>query len=308
MKPFILAIILSLPATLYAQTDTTYWNKGGKFGANVSQATLTNWSAGGSNTIAGAVYFNYIFDYKKRDILWQNTIDMGIGWIKEARSAQKKADDRMVLTSSFGKKLTSSNDHWYYNATADFRTQFAKGYNVEDDPNQNRPISKFISPGYLMTSIGIDYRPNDYFNVAISPITGKFTFVQDDSLSTAGAFGVDPGEKFRAELGMSLKASFNKEIVSNVLYTTNLLLFSDYLEHPDKIDVNWENILTLKVNGWLSANIYNQIIYDYDIKFYELDPLTGENDLTTETDKWQFKNIIGLGLAVQFGGKRGEKK
>lgn len=304
MKQVILVVLFIIPSFLFAQSDTTYWNKGGKFGANVSQATLTNWSAGGSNTIAGAVYFNYIFDYKKDDILWQNTIDAGIGWIKEARSEQQKADDRLVLTSSLGKKLHSNNDHWYYNASLDFRTQFAKGYNVEDDPNQNHPISKFMAPGYLLASLGIDYRPNDYFNVTISPITGKFTFVQDDSLSAAGAFGVDPGEKFRAELGLSLKASFNKELFENVQFTSNLLLFSDYIENPDKIDVNWENILTLKVNDWLSANIYNQIIYDYDIKFYDVD-LNGDPILSTETDKWQFKNIIGLGLAVQFGGSRG---
>lgn len=304
MKKLLLVLILISPLFTYAQSDTTYWNKGGKFGANISQSTLTNWSAGGSNTIAGAVYFNYIFDYKKDDILWQNTIDMGIGWIKEARSEQQKADDRLVLTSSFGKKLSSNNDKWFYNVTADFRTQFAKGYNAEDDPNQTKPISKFMAPGYLLTSLGIDYRPNDHFNVAISPITGKFTFVQDDSLSAAGAFGVDPGEKFRAELGMSMKASFNKEIVENVQFTSNLLLFSDYIENPDKIDVNWENILTLKVNDWLSANIYNQIIYDYDIKFYDVDG-AGEPILSTETDKWQFKNIIGLGLALQFGGSRG---
>lgn len=304
MKRLFFIILLYLPTSLLAQTDTTYWNKGGKFGINFSQATLTNWAAGGGNTVAGSVYFNYIADYQKEDILWQNTIDMGLGWIKEARSSQQKADDRLVLTSSLGKKLNSNNAKWFYNATVDFRTQFIEGFDPETDPDQNSPISKFMAPGYLMTSLGIDWRPNEYFNVTISPITGKFTFVQDDDLSAAGAFGVDPGEKFRAEFGASMKASFNKEIFTNVLFTSNLLLFTDYVENPDKIDVNWENILNLKVNDWLSANIYNQIIYDYDIKFYEVDA-NGDNILSTETDKWQFKNIIGLGLAVQFGGSRG---
>ncbi|WP_456460636.1 DUF3078 domain-containing protein [Reichenbachiella sp.] len=304
MKQYIFIILLSFPITLLAQTDTTYWNKGGKFGINFSQATLTNWAAGGGNTVAGSVYFNYIADYQKGSILWQNTIDMGLGWIKEARSEQQKADDRLVLTSSFGKRLIPNNKKWFYNATVDFRTQFIEGYDPEKDPNQNKPISKFMAPGYLMTSIGIDWRPNDNFNLTLSPVTGKFTFVQDDSLSAAGAFGVDPGEKFRAEFGASLKASYNKEIFENVQFTSNLLLFADYIDNPGKIDVNWENILNLKVNSWLSANIYNQIIYDYDIKFYEVDS-NGNDILSTATDKWQFKNIISLGLAVQFGGKRG---
>ncbi|WP_420582186.1 DUF3078 domain-containing protein [Reichenbachiella sp.] len=304
MKPLVLSILLTLPSVLLAQSDTTYWNKGGKFGVNFSQATLTNWAAGGGNTVAGSVYFSYIADYNKDDILWQNTADMGLGWIKESRSAQQKADDRLVLTSSLGKKLHRNNDKWFYNVTVDFRTQFLEGYDLEKDPDQTKPISKFMAPGYLMTSFGIDWRPVESFNLTVSPITGKFTFVQDDSLSAAGAFGVDPGKKFRAEFGASLKASFNKEIFTNVLFTSNLILFSDYVENPDKIDVNWENILNLKVNSWLSANIYNQIIYDYDIKFYEVDA-NGNDIPSTGTDKWQFKNIISLGLAVQFGGTRG---
>lgn len=303
MKKYLLAILLSIPATIYAQSDTTYWNKGGAFGLNLSQSSLTNWSAGGSNTIAGAVYFNYIFDYQKESVLWQNTIDMGIGWIKEARTSSQKADDRLVLTSSYGRKMSSTNDKWYYNATIDFRTQFANGYN-EDDVDHNSPISKFLAPGYLMASLGIDWRQSEYFSVMLSPVTGKFTFVNDDALSAAGAFGVDPGKKFRPEFGASLKATFNKEIFTNGHFTSNLLLFTDYIEGNGKVDVNWENILTLKVNSWLSANIYNQIIYDYDIKFYDVDA-NGDNILSTETDKWQFKNIIGLGLSFQFGGTRG---
>lgn len=300
MKKLLLATLLISPALSYSQTDTTYWNKGGIFGITFTQASLTNWSAGGSSSIAGAVNFKYIFDYQKEDVLWQNTIDMGMGWIKEAESKQRKSDDRLVFTSSYGKKVFSS-DKWFFNGTLDFRTQFAKGFSAEDVNNEN-PISKFMAPGYLMVSLGLDWRPNEYFNVTISPITSKFTFVNDDALSAAGAFGVDPNSKSRTELGGSLKVTFNKEIFTNGTFTSNLLLFSNYKDNPDKIDVNWENVLVMKINNVLSANIYNQIIYDFDIKFDELDD---NGDVISSTDKWQFKNIIGLGLAFTFGGSRG---
>ncbi|MCK7540534.1 MAG: hypothetical protein MZV63_61400 [Marinilabiliales bacterium] len=39
------------------------------------------------------------------------------------------------------------------------------------------------------------------FTLFLSPLTSKNTFVNDDLLSAAGAFGVEPGKKFRSELG-----------------------------------------------------------------------------------------------------------
>ena len=299
MKRFILGLFLILPATIYAQSDTTYWNKGGSFGINFNQATLTNWSAGGSSSIAGGAYFKYFFDYRKGNIRWKNTIDTGIGVIKESESKGRKSDDRLVITSSYGKKI-GPNDVWFYNATVDFRTQFAKGFSGTDTDQENY-ISKFMAPGYLMMSLGIDWRPNDYFSITLSPITSKITFVNDDQLAAIGAFGVDPGSKSRIELGGKFIANFDKEIFTNVTLTSSLLLFSNYKVNPEKIDVNWENTLTMKINSVLSANIYTQVIYDYDIKFIELDDA---GVVVNSTDKWQFKNIVGLGLTVNFGGTR----
>lgn len=300
MKKLLFAIFLIAPSISQAQSDTTYWNKGGIFGINFNQATLTNWAAGGSSSISGATNFKYFFDYKKENVIWNNTIDMGIGVIKEEESKQRKADDRMVFTSSYGRKITTDGK-WFYNATVDFRTQFAKGFSAEDVDQENY-ISKFMAPGYLMVSLGVDWRPSEYFSITLSPVTGKFTFVNDDRLSEAGAFGVDPGSKSRAELGGKFIAAFNKEIFKNGLLTSNLILFSNYSENPEKVDVNWENTLTMKINDILSANIYTQLVYDFDIKFEEFDT---DGNLTSSEDKWQFKNIFGLGLAFSFGGSRG---
>mgnify|MGYP007103361275 CR=1 FL=1 len=47
-----------------------------------------------------------------------------------------------------------------------------------------------MAPGYGLAAIGFDYKPNDKFSAFIAPVTGKFTFVNDDSLAKFGAFGV----------------------------------------------------------------------------------------------------------------------
>ncbi|UXP32910.1 DUF3078 domain-containing protein [Reichenbachiella agarivorans] len=312
MKKFILGFLLLSPLFSQAQSDTTYWTKGGNVGITFNQATLKNWAAGGINSYSGGAYFGQFFDYKKGGIIWINTIDLGFGFIKEDEADRKKADDRIVLTSQFGKSIGEGK--WYYSAMLDFRTQFAKGF---ESSNQDNYISRFMSPGYLLAAIGADYKPNDNFSASFGLISGKMTFVTDQDLADSGSFGVDgaeldgtgaiiagTGKNMRAEFGATIKVSYNKEIFKNTTYATNLLLFTNYMENTDKIDVNWENTLTMKVNDFLSAMIYIQTIYDYDIKFYDMD-INGDPILSTEEDRWQFKSILSLGLAYKFGATRG---
>ncbi|MCV9387691.1 DUF3078 domain-containing protein [Reichenbachiella ulvae] len=317
MKRYLLALLIACPFIGFSQTeseakkDTTYWKKGGAVSLTANATTLANWSAGGVDSWSGGSFFNYFFDFKKGSTVWKNTIDMGFGFIQESGSDLKKADDRIILTSQYGSKIGESK--WYYNAMLDFRTQFAEGYNVDDPDNY---ISKFMAPGYLLATIGFDYKPTDYFDVSIGPLSGKTTFVMDQRLADLGSFGVEgadrdnngviiagTGQQVRYEFGATVKASFNKEIMKNTTLVSNLLLFSNYMKNPEKIDVNWENALTLKVNDFFSASVFLQTIYDYDIKFYEND-INGDPDLSTEEDRWQFKSVVGLGLSYKFGAKR----
>src|SRR4030043_427071 len=58
--------------------------------------------------------------------------------------------------------------------------------------NYSIAISKFMAPGYINLSIGMDYKPSENFNVYFGPLSGKVTFVLDDTLSHYGAFGLEP--------------------------------------------------------------------------------------------------------------------
>ena len=89
---------------------------------------------------------------------------------------------------------------WYYSGLLSFKSQFASGYDYDVEPK--KMISKFMAPGYLTAALGMDYK-TDGFSVLMAPVSGKFTFVNDQTLSDDGAFGVDPGKKARAELGAS---------------------------------------------------------------------------------------------------------
>ncbi|MES1220851.1 MAG: DUF3078 domain-containing protein [Bacteroidota bacterium] len=260
------------------------WKTGGLFSLNVAQGTLSNWVGGGDKFSLSLIsYLNLYAYYKKGKHAWDNTLDLGYGFVKTTSLGQRKSDDKIDLLSKYGYELAPK---WYLSGLFNFRTQFAKGYTYSKD-NLDREIrtlsSASFAPAYILLSLGIDFKPTDYFSVFISPITEKWVIVTDDSLSSVGAYGVVPGEKSRNELGAFLSAKFNKEIAKNIVYTSRLDLFSNYKSNPQNVDLYFTNVLAMKVNKLISANITLDLLYDDDaIKHL------------------QVRELLGVGLTAKF--------
>ncbi|MFY0654191.1 MAG: DUF3078 domain-containing protein [Cyclobacteriaceae bacterium] len=299
MMKKVLFLILLIPCMSVAQnSDTTYWKTGGVSSLSFSQVSLTNWAAGGNNSVAFNSYLNLFANYAKDRSIWENSLELGYGLIKQADADFEKSDDKINLTTKYGRAWTDEGRKWFWTMNFNLRTQFAKGFSQEDPTT---PISKFMAPGYIVIAAGLDYKPNEYFSMSYAPVTGKITVVSDDVLSAAGAFGVDPGSKSRSELGSYLTAQFKKDIMENVNFESKLQLFSNYAENPQDVDVNWENALLMKINKFLSASLINQLIYDADIDI----PTFDENGNVTDLGpKVQFKNIFGVGFTYTFGDKK----
>jgi hypothetical protein len=272
--------------------DTSYWKFGGLGSLSFSQVSLTNWAAGGENSFSGNILANGTANYNKGKSSWETLLILGYGLMKQGDQGMKKTDDRIDFSSKYGMK---ASEHWYYTAMLRFYTQFTDGYNY---PNDSVPISRFMAPGYLNLSIGMDYKPSENFNVYFGPISGKVTYVLDDTLSHYGAFGVNPDKKKRYEFGGIIKSMYTREIMKNVVFLTRLDLFSNYLKHPEKVDVNWEVLLNMKINKYFSASLNTILVWDDDIKFALLDSAgipTGE-----KKSKVQFKEVFGIGLSYTF--------
>lgn len=277
-----------------AQKDTI-WRKGGLLALNFSQVALKNWAAGGQNSIAGNSLVNYYANYKKGSHAWDNNLDLAYGMVLQGKNAKViKSDDRIDLTSKYGKQ---ASHHWYYSALFNFRSQFTKGYNY---PNDSTVISKFLSPGYVLLGLGMDYKPNNSFSLFLSPATLRFVIVTDKLLSSRGAFGVDSGKTVKTEVGAFLKAILKKDISPVLNLQTSLDLFSNYLDHPDNIDINWQTLFLLKVSKYISASLSFQVLYDFDTKitFYKDDGITVDH-VGAGT---QFKEVLGIGFAYKFAG------
>jgi len=277
--------------------DTTDgWEKGGMFALTFGQSNFTNWAAGGINNVSANALSALFANYKKGKLTWDNTLDLGYGVQKLGKGnaiSSQKTDDKIDLASKLGLKASGK---LYYAALANFKTQFTEG--VDYTAPTKTVISDLMAPGYLLIAAGIDYRPNKNLSVFFAPATSKTTFVNNQTLADAGAFGVDLGKNIKSEFGGYLKAVYSKDIMKNVNFNTKLGLFSNYLNNPQNIDVDWEVLLGMKINKYLTVNINTQLLYDDDVKVAVDRDGDGVNDGTGP--RIQFKEILGIGFSVKF--------
>lgn len=278
----------------------TIWKFGGTASLNFSQAYFSNWASGGQNSISGTAFVNGFAKYAKGRNSWDNSIDVAYGMQALDKKDPIKTDDKIDLTSKYGYQL--KNPHWYYSALFNFRSQFAPGYEIEDGEEVGQKISDFFAPAYMIFSLGMDYKPNDNFSALLSPLTSKITIVNDDRL--APDFGLDPGDNVRFELGAFVKLTYQKDIFENVNLLTKLDLFSNYADNPQNVDVNWETLISMKINSWLSASIATQLVYDDDIMLVTETReviVDGEPTIIEKRGpRTQFKEVFALGLSVKF--------
>ena len=291
------AIAGSTMAQSSAPVDTS-WKKGGMGSINFNQVALSNWAAGGENSMSGAAFLSLFANYAKDRLSWDNQLDLAYGLLKSGDAKVRKNEDKIDLNSKVGYKV-SANSKFYYTFLFNFKSQFANGYDYKNDTLLKYPISKFLAPGYLLYSIGIDYKPDDAFSLYLSPLTGRTIIVNDDMLSQAGAFGVDPGKKSLTQLGAYLRAMYKKDVFTNVNFQTKLELFSNYLDNPQNIAVNHEILIAMKVNKFITANIGTQMIYDDIIPVTVIKETSGVKEDKT-VPRLQFKEVFGIGLSYKF--------
>jgi len=248
-----------------ADNDTiSPWTKKGNASLLFNQSTFDNWVAGGENNISGNLGFNYDFNYKKGIWSWDNKIIASYGIVKTRTSAfAKKTDDRFEFNSVVGKQISK---YWYHSGFVNFKTQFTKGYLYDKDENGaeiRSEYTNFLSPGYLLAGVGMLYKKNDNLKVNLSPVTGKFTFVDKNfTLPEEAYFGVKEGKSVRTELGFNASAYYKLDVIANVTFENILNLYSNYLEDPQNVDVDYQLNIVLKVNRYLTTNLMFQTIYD----------------------------------------------
>jgi hypothetical protein len=275
--------------TIKKEEDTTHklWRHGGLFSFNLSQGSLSNWAAGGDDFSLSLNSFLNVFAFYKNDrYSWDNTLDLYFGYLKTTSLGARKNDDRIDLLSKYGyafkPKLSISG-------LFNFRSQMARGYNY--DNTTKTLTSAFLSPAYILLSVGLDYKPSKNLSIFISPATSRWTIVHNDTLAAKGLYGVTPGKKSKNEIGAFATINYLHALNKSVGYKGRLDLFSNYQHKPENVDLYMTNIFTTKISKILAASWSIDLIYDDDVKLF------GANH---NSAGMQFKSLIGVGLSVKL--------
>ena len=298
-------LFLFIAADIQAQTHTSpdslhYWKSSGIAELAFNQAALSNWQGGGQNTIAGSGFLHAFAKYKRGPNQWDNKLEaaFGIARIGDASQPFIKSDDGLEISSIYGRSLADSvtpSHPWSIAVGGDFTTTFAPGYKYGKDINgktvQQKLLSNFMSPAYLLISAGIKYEIKDAFYAMLAPVAVRMTFLSNDSMAMAGAYGVTPGHHLRVQVGESFTLGMKIPVMQNVVFETHLSLFGDY-RHVQQQVVDWTAALTCKVNSLITANVSTHLFYDQDIA------ITRDNG--TVGPAVQFKEVITLGIQYKL--------
>ncbi|HET8886035.1 MAG TPA: DUF3078 domain-containing protein [Salinimicrobium sp.] len=316
-KGTILLFFIFLSFKNFAAEDSTnvdepikyeeFWTSKSALGINISEMAFVNWSAGGNNSITTLLSADFSKKYKDAYYSWDNSISMKYGMNAQEGQELRKTEDQLEIKSTFGYRKDSLSN-WYYSAKLNFNTQFSNGYAY---PDTETSISSFMAPGYAFIGIGTEYSsPDETWNLYISPITEKSTFVLNQRMANEGMFGVTPavrdeegniieeGEKVRSQFGFLFTNNFSNEIATNVRLSHQLSLYSDYLHQFGNVDVDWQIDLNLIVNEYVKANIGAHLKYDDDVKHKE--DTNKDGTLETFGPRLQLKQLLGVGLVYIF--------
>ncbi|MCO5249466.1 MAG: DUF3078 domain-containing protein [Chitinophagales bacterium] len=270
------------------------WKVGGTGSLTFNQVGLKNWAAGGDPSISLLGLVNGYADLKSGKHLWQNRLGLEYGIQKIKGEPVRKNSDRLELFSKYGYEIANK---WYASAYAGLRTVLTPTYEYDENAVKTRMISKFASPMIIDAALGFDFVPNESFSLFLSPLASKMIVVANDSIAGLNIHG-NYYKNFRWELGAAVILAYKQDIVKNVNLQTVLKLYKDYRKGPaQNIDVDWQTTIGLKVNDFLSAQVFTHLIWDYDV----LIPTYNKEGLQTGMDrKLQFRDVIGVGLAYSL--------
>ena len=268
---------LSINAQEKKVDSTSNWTKKGVFSLLFNQASFSNWIAGGENSVAGTVSINYDFNYKNKEgnWTWDNKVIAKYGLNNVSDKGTRKTDDHFEFNSLVGKKASKN---WSYSFLFNLRTQFTTGYDYSSTPK--RATSEFFSPGYVTLGPGMVYKKSDNLSLHLSPATTKATFVSSDF---SGQYGTDLGKTSRYELGFYAASYYKTKLMENVSIENIFNAYSNYLDDPQNIDINYQINFVMQINKYLSTNLNFHMIVD-----------------DNASKQVQFKEVFGLGVNYIF--------
>ena len=302
-----------------AEIDSAkHWKFTGVCGLNAAQTALFNWAAGGNNNVTGFVFANLTLSYKKDKWTWDSNLDTELGLMFSSdyvRYPWRKANDKLNFTTKVGYQM---HPQWYLSLLGSFRSQYAPGLDykpvdagdLDDYGNPVEPtlISKWLSPSYTDLALGVEYRPNDIFNIGVYPVAGRMTTCLEEVLRPK--YGMSQREDgtykpVMLNMGLRINGGINYTLVKNLKIISTITLFTPYTarihdENGQKFgnfDVDWDVALTYNFLKVFSVSLMTSLKY-YDM--VKIDGSAWGKYGDHPRARVQFKEVVGLGIGYSF--------
>lgn len=324
------AAIAEAPVVEEPAPKPVYWTKTLMTNLNFAQTALWDWAAGGNDNYTMTGYVDANANYAKEKMIWNNRLQIDYGFLySDDKPILQKVKDRIYFESKWG--YETPIQHLSYSANYDFKTQIDNNYKY-NTPNvpTGEPTkadwlaardlkSGLLSPAYSTLGIGLLWTPKSWLSVNVSPLTGGFVIVQNEDLRktygmelrelsateqaaydaavTAGTAIGSYYKSSRFELGAQVKTDINFTVNDNLKYTTQLVLFSNYLKNPQNLRVNWDQKLFWKMAKFFTMTFSTNLIYDDTVLITNDEHPNGFRTI-------QFKEFFEIGFSYTLSSKK----
>ncbi|GAO30764.1 hypothetical protein JCM15548_13070 [Geofilum rubicundum JCM 15548] len=232
------------------------WVFSGTEHVQFSQAYLKNWVKGGQQSLALLSDLRFSAVYKDENTQWENNLIHKVGFIDSDGSKSRINDDLIEISSKYG---VNASKKWYYSLLFNFRTQFFQGYSSKD-VDKETPISAFMAPAFWSLAAGMDYKTKN-FTLMLSPLTSRVTMVLDTATIDQTRYSIPEDKKSMFFMGGSLQNNIKWDITKDIKLSSAMNVFYDYFEKEDKVQAEWDIILDMKINVFLTTRIVTNFRY-----------------------------------------------
>ncbi len=330
-----------------APVKPNYWTNSITFDLGLNQTWMSEWAAGGYPTVSLAAGIDGKALYERGRASWNNRAQLNYGllWSADKINLIQNSNDRIYLESKFDYKMTDQSK-WRYSAGLDFKTQFGNtldNYRQEDPANPKSKWlgdvkARFFAPAYLNLALGVDWKPNNWFDMSVAPLTGSAVIVTAEN-RLRKSYGMDAIEgtdyieedgtamcnykPVRFQLGAQVKANAKVNVNDWFNYETQVVFFGNYLgkeihKYEDKdgerytthdwYRVSWDNKISFNVAKYFKVGLQTWLVYDPSVVYKY--PTSHKNYDPANSDTWQkarpvqFKEFFSINFTYLIAGKK----
>jgi hypothetical protein len=282
------------------EPEPIYWDFALSGSFTLNQTYLSNWTKGGESSFASVldVQGEATYNNKEAKTQWVNNMRINFGTIQTKENGYRKNQDLFEINSKYNRNAWGKIG---MSASLYMKTQLANGYNY---PNDSVVVSRIMNPASVTLGLGFEYKPFKNTTLNLAPLSAKSTFVLDTALIDQTKFGIDKDKKALQEMGMQLVFHNKISPFKDLSIVNDLRLFSNYLNKPQNVDVDWELNLEQRINWFFTIKLNLHLIYDDDTRFTVFDddgaPILNPDGSEKTVAKAQFKEFIGLSLSFKF--------